>query len=78
MVPPFDDVRTAAGQGTIAAEILTQLDAPLDTIVVPVGGGGCIAGIATYLHERSPKTSIVGIEPSGAASMTAALVAGGR
>lgn len=77
MVPPFDDVRTAAGQGTIAAEILTQLDAPLDTIVVPVGGGGCIAGIATYLHERSPKTSIVGIEPSGAASMTAALVAGG-
>ncbi len=72
-------MRTAAGgQGTIAAEILTQLDAPpLDTIVVPVGGGGCIAGIATYLHERSPKTSIVGIEPSGAASMTAALVAGG-
>ncbi|MGK2243520.1 MAG: threonine dehydratase [Rhodococcus sp. (in: high G+C Gram-positive bacteria)] len=46
-------------------------------MVVPVGGGGCIAGIATYLHERSPKTSIVGIEPSGAASMTAALVAGG-
>ncbi|MGC0364445.1 threonine dehydratase [Rhodococcus sp. 27YEA15] len=77
MVPPFDDVRTAAGQGTIAAEILSQLGRPLDAVVVPVGGGGCIAGIATYLHERSPNTAIVGIEPSGAASMTAALVAGG-
>ena len=77
MVPPFDDVRTAAGQGTIAAEILQQLPTAPNTVVVPVGGGGCIAGIATYLSERSPQTSIVGVEPTGAASMTAALVAGG-
>ncbi|QBJ94830.1 threonine dehydratase [Rhodococcus sp. ABRD24] len=77
MVPPFDDVRTAAGQGTIAAEILEQLEVAPDSVVVPVGGGGCIAGIATYLHERAPRTSIVGVEPVGAASMTAALVAGG-
>ncbi|MFD1813013.1 threonine ammonia-lyase IlvA [Rhodococcus gannanensis] len=76
MVPPFDDPRTAAGQGTIAAEILDQLGEEPDTVIVPVGGGGLIAGIATYLQERSPQTAIVGVEPSGAASMTAALVAG--
>lgn len=77
MVPPFDDERTVAGQGTIAAEIVEQLGAAPDTVVMPVGGGGCIAGISTYLRERSPATALVGVEPSGAASMTAALIAGG-
>ncbi|MFF0542376.1 threonine ammonia-lyase IlvA [Nocardia thailandica] len=76
MVPPFDDARTAAGQGTIAAEFLEQLGAAPDLVVVPVGGGGCLAGIGTYLRARSPHTRILGAEPSGAASMTAALVAG--
>ncbi|GGG05756.1 L-threonine dehydratase biosynthetic IlvA [Rhodococcoides trifolii] len=77
MVPPFDDARTAAGQGTIAAEILAQLGEAPGTVIVPVGGGGCLTGVATYLRERSPSTSIIGVEPSGAASMTAALIAGG-
>ncbi|BDB61161.1 MULTISPECIES: threonine ammonia-lyase IlvA [Rhodococcus] len=77
MIPPFDDARTAAGQGTIAREVLEQLDGDLDVVLVPVGGGGLIAGVAAYLRERSPRTSIVGVEPAGAASMTAALVAGG-
>jgi threonine dehydratase len=78
VVPPFDDVRTVAGQGTIAAEILEQLGETVpDVVVIPVGGGGCLAGMATYLRERSPGTRIVGVEPAGAASMTAALVAGG-
>lgn len=76
LVPPFDDARTAAGQGTIAAEILAQLDTVPDAVVVPVGGGGCIAGMATYLHAHAPRTALVGVEPTGAASMTAALVAG--
>ncbi|MGW1740977.1 threonine ammonia-lyase IlvA [Nocardia sp. NPDC001965] len=76
MVPPFDDTRTAAGQGTIAAEILDQLGAAPDLVVVPVGGGGCLAGIGTYLRERAPQTAILAVEPAGAASMTAALVAG--
>ena len=76
MVPPFDDARTVAGQGTIGAEILRQLPEPPDTVVVPVGGGGCVAGIATYLRKRSPQTGVVGVEPAGAACMTAALVAG--
>ncbi|MGN2640306.1 threonine ammonia-lyase IlvA [Nocardia takedensis] len=77
MVAPFDDTRTAAGQGTIAAEILEQLDGPPDLVVIPVGGGGCLAGVGTYLRERAPRAGILGVEPSGAASMTAALVAGG-
>ncbi|WP_067697306.1 threonine ammonia-lyase IlvA [Nocardia jejuensis] len=77
MVPPFDDPRTAAGQGTIAAEFLEQLGRTPDLVIVPVGGGGCLAGVGTYLRERSPATAILGVEPGGAASMTAALVAGG-
>ena len=53
LVPPYDDLRTMAGQGTIAAEILDQLDGEPDLVIVPVGGGGCIAGITTYLAERT-------------------------
>ena len=77
LVPPFDDLRTMAGQGTIAVEILDQLDAEPDLVVVPVGGGGCIAGVTTYLAERTQATSVLGIEPAGAPSMMAALAEGG-
>jgi threonine dehydratase len=77
LVPPFDDPRTMAGQGTIAVEILDQLEAEPDLVVVPVGGGGCIAGITTYLAERTTNTAVLGVEPAGAASMIAALAAGG-
>ena len=76
LVPPYDDPRTMAGQGTIAAEILDQLDGEPDLVVVPVGGGGCIAGITTYLAERTTSTSVLGVEPAGAAAMIAALAAG--
>ncbi len=76
LVPPFDDPRTIAGQGTIAAELLDQLDAEPDTVIVPVGGGGCIAGITIYLAERTRNTSVLGAEPAGAAAMIAALAAG--
>jgi threonine dehydratase len=77
LVPPFDDLRTIAGQGTIAVELLDQLDGEPDLVVVPVGGGGCIAGITTYLAERTTNTSVLGVEPAGAAAMMAALAAGG-
>jgi threonine dehydratase len=77
LVPPYDDPRTMAGQGTIAAELLDQLDSEPDLVVVPVGGGGCIAGITTYLAERTTNTSVLGVEPAGAAAMIAALAAGG-
>lgn len=76
LVPPYDDLRTIAGQGTIAVELLDQLDDEPDLVVVPVGGGGCIAGITTYLAERTTNTSVLGIEPAGAAAMMAALAAG--
>ncbi|SOD71083.1 L-threonine ammonia-lyase [Jatrophihabitans sp. GAS493] len=76
LVPPFDDRRTMAGQGTIGAEILAQLPKPPDVVVVPVGGGGLIAGLLAYLAERAPRVRVVGVEPAGAASMTAALAAG--
>jgi threonine dehydratase len=76
LVPPFDDPRTMAGQGTIAVELLEQLDVEPDLVVVPVGGGGCIAGITSYLAERTTKTSVLGIEPAGAAAMMAALANG--
>ncbi|AZG43732.1 threonine ammonia-lyase IlvA [Gordonia insulae] len=73
----FDDPRTAAGQGTIAYEIVEQLGRVPDVIVAPVGGGGCLAGVATYLRSRSDDVAIVGVEPTGAVSLTAALAAGG-
>lgn len=78
LVPPFDDPRTIAGQGTIAVEILDQLDGEPDLVVVPVGGGGCIAGITSYLAENTDHTAVLGVEPAGAASMMAALAAGDR
>jgi threonine dehydratase len=76
LVPPYDDLRTMAGQGTIAVEILDQLDGEPDLVIVPVGGGGCISGITTYLAERTSKTSVLGVEPAGAAAMVAALANG--
>ena len=76
LVPPYDDLRTMAGQGTIAVEILAQLDAEPDLVIVPVGGGGCISGITTYLAERTTQTSVLGVEPAGAAAMVAALAVG--
>ncbi|MCQ9387076.1 threonine ammonia-lyase IlvA [Brevibacterium sp. 50QC2O2] len=76
LISAFDDPRTIAGQGTIATEIHSQLDVDPDVIVVPVGGGGVVAGIATYAAENMPGTRVVGVEPAGAASMTAALASG--
>jgi threonine dehydratase len=76
MVPPFDDLRTIAGQGTIAAEIVGQLGRVPDLIVAPVGGGGLLAGLTTVARERYPDLQLVGVEPMRAASMSAAIAAG--
>lgn len=75
-VPAFDDERTIAGQGTVAAEIVDQLHTAPDVLVVPVGGGGLLSGCLTWISERFPSTRVIGVEPSGAASMQAALKAG--
>ena len=76
LVPAFDDPRTIAGQGTVAAEIVHQLGRAPDTLIVPVGGGGMLGGCLSWLAERHPRCKVVGAEPSGAASMAAALDAG--
>ncbi|MGB3696150.1 MAG: threonine ammonia-lyase IlvA [Gordonia sp. (in: high G+C Gram-positive bacteria)] len=72
----FDDPRTASGQGTIGKEIAEQLGVDPDVVILPVGGGGCMAGIVTYLRDACPNVAIVGVEPYGAASLAAALVNG--
>lgn len=75
-VPPFDDARVVAGQGTVAWEITQQIRDPIDTLIVPVGGGGLLAGIATWIKHVQPGVHLVGVEPQGASSMEVALAAG--
>ena len=76
MVPAFDHPWTIAGQGTVAREVVDQLGGAPDVMVVPVGGGGLVAGILAWLGERAPQTRVIGVEPAGAASLLAALEAG--
>lgn len=76
VVPAFDAADVMAGQGTIAAEIVEELGHAPDVVVVPVGGGGLLGGVATWFRDRHPQTRVVGVEPAGAPSMTAALEAG--
>ena len=75
MVPPFDDPTIIAGQGTVALEIAEDWDA-FDAVLVPIGGGGLCSGMAAALRRLRPDVRIVGVEPTGAASMKAALDAG--
>ena len=74
-VHPFNDLDVATGQGTIAMEIVQELPT-VDYILVPVGGGGLITGVSTLAKMLNPKIKVIGVEPSEAASMTAALQAG--
>lgn len=76
LVPAFDDTRTVAGQATVGVEVVDQLGAAPDVVVVPVGGGGLLAGIATWLQATHPRTRVVGVEPAGARCVAAALHAG--
>ncbi|RMF98232.1 MAG: threonine ammonia-lyase, biosynthetic [Gammaproteobacteria bacterium] len=75
-IHPFDDPEVIAGQGTIGMEIHRQHRGPPDAIFVPIGGGGLIAGIASYIKALFPETRIIGVEPEDAPSMHAALQAG--
>ncbi|MFW6773076.1 threonine ammonia-lyase IlvA [Nocardioides sp. CPCC 205120] len=80
VVPAFDHPGTVAGQGTVAAEIVAQAAAAglaPAAVVVPVGGAGLLAGTTTYLTERAPGVRVLAAEPAGAASLAAALEAGG-
>ena len=74
-IHPFNDLAVATGQGTIAMEIFQEL--PLvDYILVPIGGGGLAAGVATLAKMMNPKIKVIGVEPEGAACMKASVEAG--
>jgi len=74
-VPPFNDPDVIAGQGTCGLEITQQLD-NLDSVIVPVGGGGLISGISIAIKSLKPAAKVFGVEPSGATKMAASLSAG--
>ncbi len=74
-VHPFNDLTLATGQGTIAYEIFQDLP-DVEAILVPIGGGGLAAGVATLAKLLNPHVEVVGVEPTGAASMKASLEAG--
>ena len=65
---PFNDERVIAGQGTIGLEILEQLN-DVDTVVVPIGGGGLISGVAYAIKSIKPECKVIGVQAAGAASM---------
>ncbi|MFN6339518.1 MAG: threonine ammonia-lyase, biosynthetic [Cyanobacteriota bacterium] len=77
-IHPFDDPDVIAGQGTIGMEILRQVSPPPDAIYVAVGGGGLIAGIASYVKSLWPRVEVVGVEPIDADAMTRSLAQGER
>jgi threonine dehydratase len=77
LVHPFDDPLVQAGQGTVGLELLEDVAEP-DVVVVPIGGGGLIAGIATAVKEIHPGARVVGVEPETSRAMHAAVEAGER
>jgi threonine dehydratase len=75
IVPPYDDPSIIAGQGTVGLEIIEDLHA-VDTVLVPVGGGGLSAGVATAIKLLVPSARVIGVEPDGAPKLTRARAAG--
>jgi threonine dehydratase len=75
LVHPFDDPMIIAGQGTVGLEILEDVP-EVDAVVVGVGGGGLISGIATALKAEKPEVKVIGVEPEGASAMTQSLQRG--
>ncbi len=77
-VHPYDDPDVIAGQGTIAVEILRQWQSPVDAIFVAIGGGGLIAGIASYVKRVRPEIKVIGVQPVDSDAMARSLAAGRR
>jgi threonine dehydratase len=78
LVHPFDDLDVIAGQGTIGLEILRQAPRDLRAVLVPVGGGGLAAGIASVIKELRPELQVIGVQPEDSAAMQRSLGAGQR
>ncbi len=74
-IHPFNDLRVATGQGTISYEIFSDLP-DVNVILVPIGGGGLASGVSTYAKMLNPGVKVIGVEPTGAASMKASIEAG--
>ena len=68
-IHPFNDEKVIEGQGTVGLEIMEDCNEPIDYIFVAIGGGGIISGLGSYFRQISPKTKIIGVEPSGAPGM---------
>ena len=77
-VHPFDDPDVIAGQGTVGMEILRQHEDPVDAVFVPVGGGGLIAGIASYIKHVRPEIRVIGVEPADTPTLYKAMEQGRR
>ncbi len=77
-VHPFDDPDVIAGQGTIAMEILRQHSGPIDAVFVAIGGGGLIAGVATFIKAVRPEIKVIGVQTTDSDAMARSLKAGRR
>jgi threonine dehydratase len=77
-VHPFDDPDVIAGQGTIAMEILRQHQGPLDAVFVAIGGGGLIAGVASYIKALRPEIKVIGVQMNDSDAMTRSVAARAR
>jgi threonine dehydratase len=75
-IHPFEDCKVIEGQGTVAIEILEDIDTKIDYVFLPIGGGGLAAGVSSYIKSNSPDTKIIGAEPLGAASMSESIKQG--
>lgn len=76
-VPPYDDPDVMAGQATVGVEILDQVP-DVEVVLVPIGGGGLISGIASAIKQRNPSVRVIGVEPEGAAGTYMSRLAGKR
>lgn len=75
-IHPFDDAKIIAGNGTVGQELMVSADTVPDYVIAAVGGGGLVAGIASYVKAVSPQTKVIGVEPEGAPSLRVSLDAG--
>lgn len=74
-IHPFDDPAVIAGQGTIGKELIDQMSEDVAAVFVPIGGGGLMAGIATYIKAKRPDVRIIGVEPQDSAAMSESIAA---